>query len=116
MFVSFLDDSIVAGKQAVAELKAAGNPDVDNGAPIATTIRKAFAGITSTFAEIRDDAKDLPTSSVRKFRRGVEAIEVRLNQASKRFSAGIDAAQKRYGNVAELDEAFAAEPACSAAS
>ena len=41
---------------------------------------------------------------------------MRLNRASKRFSAGIDAAEKRYGNVAELDEAFAAEPACSAAS
>lgn len=116
VFVTFFDDSIAAGEQAVAELKAAGAPDIRNGAPIATTIRKAFAGITTTFTEIRDDAEALPTSGRARFRRGVEAIEARLDQASRRFTDGIEAAEERYGNVPALDRAFEAEPACAATS
>jgi hypothetical protein len=111
-FVQFLDDAVASGKVVVSELKAAGAPDVKDGAAVATTVRTAFAGIVKVFESARSDAKKLSTTDDSKFTAGVTKIQKSLDAASQKFGKAFTAAGKKY-DTKELDTAFNAEPACS---
>ena len=93
-------------------LRQAGTPDVEDGKAVGRAFRRGFRQARAAFAGARSDAEKLDPDRRRRFQNALEDIQGEITEAAETVGATFDTASARY-DVAELDEAFNAEPACS---
>ena len=97
---------------AVTKLRAAGSPNVKNGARIASTILDAFTAVGSAMHQALSEVASLPTGNLTAFRTGIQRLELRLsslrNIGQKLQPGGL--------NSPELHKAGTRDPACRGAS
>jgi hypothetical protein len=105
---SFLGDMVDATNDATSAIKAAGAPSSPNGAKIAAVFVTGFKAISKSFAKSRDQAQQLPTSSVQKFK-------VKGKELSVSMSAYGDTLSKNFSSIGKLDEEKKLEAAVKAA-
>ena len=107
----FLNSVASDTDQALTKLKAAGQPDVDNGEKISTTIVAAFKDLKAAIGSASHEAKSLSTSSPQSFKNGA-------NKLGETVRSSLSGISNSLGNLQSADLAKAAqkEPACTALS
>jgi len=110
--VSYLRQVTEDTEALLRRLKQAGTPDVTDGKAVARAFRRGFRQARVAFAGARSDAEKLDPDRRRKFQNALEDIQGEITEAAEAVGATFDTASDRY-DVAELDEAFNADPSCA---
>lgn len=92
---------------AVAQIDAAGVPDVENGERIAKDFRAALVSARNAFASAQTSVQALDTSDKARFDAAVSQVGTKLKQDYAKAGANI-----KKATSAELTKAFESEPAC----
>jgi hypothetical protein len=98
-------------RAAVTRLRAAGTPQVSNGATVAATLVNAFEQVETTYTKARRQVAALPTGSVSAFESGVTSIIEDVNRSDADVSKHVSAIR----NQASLKAAAKKSPACQKA-
>jgi hypothetical protein len=105
---SFLGDMVDATNDARSAIKDAGAPSSPNGAKISAVFVKGFKAIAQKFGDAQDEAKQLPTGSVQKFKVKSKELSVSLTEYG-------DTLSKDFGSIDKLDKGKQLEAAVKAA-
>src|SRR5438105_3453752 len=105
----FFDGVIGSTGKLVGEIKAAGTPDVDNGAQISSSVVTALQKAQSLLQQARARVQALPTDNPHAF---VTAVQ----QISTAVQGAFEKAGKQFSNLksSQLETAASKEPACKA--
>lgn len=109
---AFLAKSVKNTNAAAKSLRAAGSPDVSNGAAIEAKLVKVLEDVSKVFRSAGKTAASAPTNNAKKFLAVASKITKALNQGGTKVSSGI-------GSIGSLDKdktlstVLSAEPACA---
>jgi hypothetical protein len=109
---SFLGDMVDATDDATSAIKAAGAPSSANGAKISAVFVSGFKAISKSFADSQDQAQQLPTNSVQKFKVKGKELGVSMSEYGETLS-------KNFSSIGKLDKgkkltaAVKAAPECA---
>lgn len=109
--VSFLEGAVAATQTLVADIEAAGVPDVENGEAIATEMRSAIASVGDDFSAARDDVDGLSTADPAAFAAGLSEIGTTLTEAGTAAGTAFDQLAAKYP-AAGLDAAATEAASC----
>jgi hypothetical protein len=103
----FLSAVVADTDQALNKLKAAGNPNVNNGKQIETAIVQAFTTLKTALQTANKSASALPTSSP-------EAFKTAAQQLGSTITSSMSSIGSSLNNLksADLEAAAKKEPAC----
>jgi hypothetical protein len=105
--LGFLVAMVTDTDRAVAQLKAAGTPDVGNGKQIASGVVGAFARMKGALAQAAKRADSLPTNSPTAFKNGANKLGNNVESSIGGISAGLAGLKSP-----ELEKAAAGDPTC----
>jgi hypothetical protein len=96
----------------IADLKAAGQPDVKGGKQIAATIREGFRQVLSSIADAKKSLAKVKTKDSTAFMNAARSVQDALESSLEGVQAAFSAV--RTADVAPLLAAFAADKRCEA--
>jgi hypothetical protein len=98
-------------RAALTRVRAAGTPQISNGATVAATLVDAFKQVEATYTRAGRQVAALPTHSVSGFESGVASIVEGVNSSDADISKRVSAIR----NTASLRAAAKKSPACQQA-
>lgn len=107
-YQKFVSSLVTATRQADADLKSAGIPDVPGGKPLANRLSHAFDIATQRLNQAETQAKAIKTDTPANFQAGASAVTAQIKTALQAIAA------VSPGRSAELRQAAAKEPSCQA--
>jgi hypothetical protein len=112
LLVDYLQTGVASTKSFGQQVKAAGVPDIANGAKIQAALLAGIAGSGAKLATYEKAAKALPTKPAAAFGKGASKLGNRLKTFAQPFQNGLAAADKLdKGNV--LGGILETRPACA---
>ncbi len=108
--VEFVDGAIERTDEMLADIEAAGSPDVENGEQLAEDFHDVLADFNKALGEVRTTAEGLSDDPAQ-FAEGVQQIATIMTKVGGDIQQGLDDLQKSAASDA-LNEAFDDDPAC----
>jgi hypothetical protein len=109
--VSYLDSVVAATQTLVADIQAAGVPEVENGEAIATEMRSAIEAVGDDFAAAKADVEALSTDDPAAFAASLGELGTTLTEAGTAAGTAFDQLGEKYP-AADLDAAAAEAESC----
>ena len=104
---SFLAAIVADSDKALSQLKAAGTPQVANGAKIEAALTQAFSRLKTALSAAASKADALPTNSPTAFKTGAQALGTSVQSSMTAIGTGLNLKSP------ELEKAAKAEPVCT---
>jgi hypothetical protein len=109
----FLSSISTDTKKALAQLKAAGTPDVKNGKAIANAIVNAFGQLDTTMTQAVKQSQSLPTNSATAFKAAAQKLGATVRNSMSSIGTNLQSGTLKSP---ALEQAAAKAPACKALS
>jgi hypothetical protein len=109
----FLGKVVSATNTMLAEVKAAGVPDTDNGEAIANAFSGSLSTLGTAFEHAKSEVEGLSTTDATGLVTGLQNVATELTQAASKLSTAFDDLAKKYP-AADLSATAKNNPACSA--
>jgi hypothetical protein len=109
----YLEQVKVSTDTLIADIEAAGTPDVENGEAIAQEFKANLATVGDSFQQAKADLDALSTNDPAAFASGLQEIAGALTTAGSEAGQAFDKLATEYPDSG-LDEAAADAPACAA--
>jgi hypothetical protein len=106
---SFLTAVSADTDKAVAKIKSAGTPDVNNGKAISTAIGNAFTQLKGALSQAQSSANSLPTNSPQAFKTAAQALGNSVRNSMSNIGNGLTGLRS-----SQLESAAKKEPSCQA--
>jgi hypothetical protein len=107
----FLTAISTDSKKALAQLKAAGAPNVKNGQQISNAISNAFAQLGTTMNQAVKQAQSLPTNSAAGFKAGAQSLGSTVRTSMAKIGTNL---QSTTLKSKALEQAASKDPTCKA--
>lgn len=105
----FLNAVVSDTDSAIAKLKAAGVPDVNNGQKISAALTGAFTRLRSALHAAATKAGSLPTDNPTDFKNAAQSLGTTVQSSMASIGSSLNGLQS-----SDLEKAAASEPACKA--
>jgi cell division septum initiation protein DivIVA len=109
--VTYLDGAVAATQTLVADIQAAGVPEVENGEAIATEMRSAIEAVGDDFAAAKADVEALSTDDPAAFAASLGELGTTLTEAGTAAGTAFDQLGEKYP-AADLDAAATEAESC----
>lgn len=107
--VDFLQSSVRATDKLIAEVDAAGQPNVSDAAQVTSTLDSALATVRSAFVDARNKAATLPVNNSTAFSQGATSLSTSISTQAQNASNALN--HLSTGN-SEINSAFNNSASC----
>jgi hypothetical protein len=111
-FIAFFEGVTGRTDEMLAEIEAAGAPDVDEGEAIAQDLQDSIRPLRDALVDAREQAEDLPTDDQQAFAEQAVAAGQTVEKAGTDVQTAFERLDSEY-DAPELQRAFEEEQACA---